>query len=361
MSTSTIRYTANATVVISSLIKGGSFVATVAGSIGEGARGGLGGKVVATIPAAPSSSFTLRVGTAHYGGVGRSGAADGGASSALVNASSVVLVEAGGGGGQGYNNTTSYYGGFGGVVATAGNGNGGANGGAGANGATRGTGGTGASGTGANGTSAVTALGTTNGGAGYTAHGGGGGGGYAGGGGGGFVTANNASGGGGGGSSYINAAITTYAATTGANSSSAYIDVTQVIADAPLAPTLVDPFPLEYINASSSFTFTWTYNADVDSGAQNAFAMRIKSTASGSTYLYWNGTNFSSSTPVWNSSTGVQVLIPSGSFTSGTIVVFLLLLLLLSLSLSSSLSSSSRLFFPFLPLLSPFLFIIALE
>jgi hypothetical protein len=314
MSTSTIRYTANASVVLSSFLKNASFQINVAGGKGAGTYGGSGGKVNATIPAAASSTWTLRVGTAHYGG---SGLNAGGASSALLNSSSVVLVEAGGGGGQGTaSGGVNYRGGSGGTVATSGIGGNGANAGTGANGGTRGTGGTGPSGNGSNGVNAVTAIGSTSGGAGYTSHGGGGGGGYAGGGGGAYAATNNAGAAGGGGSSYIASSITTYSATTGTNATTPWIEVTQIIVDAPLAPTLVDPFDLEYINATASFTFKWDYNPDTDSGDYNAYCFRLKSTAAGSTYTYWNGSSFIS-TPTWMSDTTSQVVIPAGTFTAG--------------------------------------------
>lgn len=73
-----------------------------------------------------------------------------------------------------------------------------------------------------------------------------------------------------------------------------------VYGTAPNAPTLLVPGNASYANVASGLTFTAQYNS-TDGEAQNAYAMRIK-TSGASSYSYWNAsTSALQSTIVWNS------------------------------------------------------------
>jgi hypothetical protein len=76
---------------------------------------------------------------------------------------------------------------------------------------------------------------------------------------------------------------------------------------APSAPTLVNPTASSVQTAANPIAFSATYNS-TDGYSQNAYALRLK--AGSGSYTYWNGTNFSSSSAVWNT---VSTL-PNGSF-----------------------------------------------
>jgi uncharacterized repeat protein (TIGR02543 family) len=92
---------------------------------------------------------------------------------------------------------------------------------------------------------------------------------------------------------------------------------------APSSPTLSAPVNGSYDDAASGVTFAATYNS-TDTQAQSAYALRLK--LSGGVYGYWNGTDFSSTTPVWNAITTApgatfSVVVPSGvTIQGGTFV-----------------------------------------
>jgi hypothetical protein len=88
---------------------------------------------------------------------------------------------------------------------------------------------------------------------------------------------------------------------------------------APLAPHLL--FPLEALcyDIAAGVTFSAIYNS-TDSANQNAFALRVS--VSGGSYGYWNGTDFSSASVVWNAvatpDTGMFfVSVPAGVLANG--------------------------------------------
>jgi hypothetical protein len=93
---------------------------------------------------------------------------------------------------------------------------------------------------------------------------------------------------------------------------------------APSAPTLQTPVNASYDDVSPG-AFSAVYNS-TDGFNQNAYALRLK--LSGGSYGYWNGTDFSSSSPVWNTistapgasfnvSVPNGVTIPGGTFVDG--------------------------------------------
>lgn len=319
---------------------------TVYGGAGENppnVAGGLGGRVDGTITMSVTDTLTIYAAISsffssgnqlggrgyHAGGNGGNNAYweyskgfGGGGSSAVLKAGTVML-EAGGGGGTAGGPVSN----GGAVSAYGGAGYGGAGATAGADGATSGWlvgGGGGKAPTltadGAGGTSVISghtgSAGSAGvGGAGASADtsvtladsaGGGGGGGYKGGGGGGaggYVGISDVAPGGGG------AGGLSYAASTVGNpqffdgtSTGGSVTVTYTYADVPLAPTLLLPASGGYLNLAGSVTFNFQPNhgtgASPDSGTINAFAMRVK--LAGGTYGYWNGTNFTSTSVVWN-------------------------------------------------------------
>lgn len=83
---------------------------------------------------------------------------------------------------------------------------------------------------------------------------------------------------------------------------------------APNTPTLQNPANASYVDVASGYTFTPQYNA-ADNTPMQSYQMRIR--LSGGTYGYWNGTNFSSTTPVTMTLTALpgatfSVAIPNG-------------------------------------------------
>jgi len=87
--------------------------------------------------------------------------------------------------------------------------------------------------------------------------------------------------------------------TAGVNTGAGYAVITYKVADAPLVPTLTGPAPGAVVNTKDSgITFLFAYNPGTDSGTINAVALRLKQGTDA--YGYWNGTDFSSSDPVWN-------------------------------------------------------------
>jgi hypothetical protein len=94
-------------------------------------------------------------------------------------------------------------------------------------------------------------------------------------------------------------------------------------ATAPSAPTNQLPANSSYADVSTSINLSAIYNP-TDNVPQNAYALRLKK--SGGTYGYWNGTNFSSSTPVWNTNTTLPgqtftITIPGGvAIPGGTLI-----------------------------------------
>lgn len=76
------------------------------------------------------------------------------------------------------------------------------------------------------------------------------------------------------------------------------VAITYTIADTPNIPTLISPSSTSFIDTNSlGVTFTGVYNPQTDSGALNAVALRLQ--VDGGSAEYWNGINFSSSTPQW--------------------------------------------------------------
>lgn len=273
----------------------------------------------------PGGAGGTNGGTTGLGGHG------GGGSTGVVK-SGTLMLEAGGGGGAGGDALTSsgYYGGGGGAggqYPTAGgsgtgmsasDGGGGGGSGNGVNGA----GGTGGTTPSAGNGSPGSAGSAGNGGAGgnaavyvYDGGGGGGGGGYWGGGGGGGGGGTGGGGGGGGGACYAAPAVISPSFGLGGSTGYGSVQVNYTTADAPLTPTLGSPSSGAYVDAVGAITFTWTYNQGTDSGTQTAFALRRKIGVGA--YGYWNGTNFSSTTPVWNTSTAQSVTIPASVFADG--------------------------------------------
>lgn len=109
---------------------------------------------------------------------------------------------------------------------------------------------------------------------------------------------------------------------TGSSVLTLYGDNTTFIS-APSAPTLTSPANASYIDVSSGASFTATYNS-TDNYAQNAYALRIK-TSGASSYSYWNAsTSALQSTVVWNSDSVAvgaswTVTLPSGVLADGNI------------------------------------------
>lgn len=95
----------------------------------------------------------------------------------------------------------------------------------------------------------------------------------------------------------------------------------------PSPPTLTSPVTAAYDDVSGGLTFSATFNS-TDAKNQNAYAMRMK--ISSDSYGYWNRTDFSSSSAVWNSITTLPgaswsvtipagVAVPSGTFSNGSV------------------------------------------
>lgn len=62
-------------------------------------------------------------------------------------------------------------------------------------------------------------------------------------------------------------------------------------------PTLTGPVNAAYVNAAAGLIFGFEANPGTDSGPMNGVALRLKQ--SGGTYGYWNGTDFTSTHPVF--------------------------------------------------------------
>lgn len=247
----------------------------------SGTYGGAGGYVKATLPVTPGETLGVNVGGAggtYNGGAvsDRSGLNEGGGMSDVRQggtSTADIVVAGGGGGGAG--------------DIGAGGGGGSPSGGGGAythpggggsqvSGGTYGGGGShsGAAFTGGNG----------------DLSGGGGGGGYFGGGGG------NASSGGGGGSSWVGPTAFNALFSNGVVHGNGSVVIT-VAASA--APTLLTPTNSAYIDASGTVTLAWIYSESAAGTTQTGYQARQKIGAGA--YGYWNGADWSSPTPVTNS------------------------------------------------------------
>ena len=310
--------------VVTATVDGAPGAAGANGSAGVGGAGANGGEVKGTISCTAGSTLSCYVGDQgtngyHAGGSGAAGAGSSGGfgsgghaggSSAIVQ-SATLLIEAGGGGGGGGGTAqsgslgaggasstgaqTPASGSNGGFISTNGQSAGGGGGGGGGYNAAGGPGG---------------APGAGTGGLGGTAPGGGGAGGT--------LSTNFMAGGGGGagGKSFAAGAVSSVTFNDGA-SSSAFVTLVATVADAPLAPTLTAPANSSYLDANSAVTLQWTYNPGVNTGTQNAYALRMK-LSGGSTYSYWNaGTSTWQSTIVWNSYTTTSVTLPTSAFSDG--------------------------------------------
>lgn len=310
------------------------------------------GKVVGYIAMSATDTLTITIGGTggsasgstggthgtgfHNGGDGANGftsgltgqGGGGGGGSTAVQKGSTLYIEAGGAGASGGSVvSTGYYGGAGGkggknptngaggtgysAIDQPGGGTSGSGTGNGAGGAASGNGGSAGSAASAGVGGAGGASTTTQ----YAGGGGGGGGGSYGGGGGGGGGLTSGGGGGGGGTSYASGSVTSAVFTDGASDGASKVQIDYTTADAPLAPTLGAPASGSYQDGAAAILFTWTYNVGTDSGTQSAFALRRK-TGLGA-YGYWNGTDFSSTTPVWNTSSVQSVSIPASVFTNG--------------------------------------------
>lgn len=263
----------------------GSAVITVAGQ----GTGGDGAVITASVPGSPAT-LTCTPGY-HAGGSGTGSGSSGGSSSAVLQ-SGTLLAEAGGSGGTGAFVTGS--------LGTGGNG-GTPNG---QQGGARGAGIGGVSGAG--GAVGGNASGGGNG-------GGGGGGNGPGSGGSGLGTG--AGGGGGGGGSYVAPSLTGVSMTA-SNSGAGYVIVSWQIYNAPLVPTLTSPANAAFIDSNAAgVAFKATYNQG-SAGPLSAVALRVSK--DGAAYGYWNGTNFTSTTPVWNTGGTISGI---GAVNGGTITV----------------------------------------
>jgi hypothetical protein len=89
--------------------------------------------------------------------------------------------------------------------------------------------------------------------------------------------------------------------------------ITEVIVDAPLAPTLVLPTANAFVDINLATTFQWDYEAPDTDGGYAAYALWVLADDA-SIDGYWDGTDFSSPTPVWMPDTGGAVTIPEGIF-----------------------------------------------
>ena len=151
--------------------------------------------------------------------------------------------------------------------------------------------------------------------------GGGGGGGKFGGGGGSGGGSNSGGGGGAGGISWVDTDVLNPQIYEGGSTLYGSVRLTFTVADAPLFPYLTEPtnggfVDVDDITASTRLGFT--YRPGTDSGVLNAYALRIKPV--GGSYGYWNGVDFSDTSPVWMpcEPTTTFVDIPNTAFTPGT-------------------------------------------
>lgn len=253
----------------------------------------------------------------HAGGAGAHNSSTGlnsggGGGSTAIQKGATVLVEAAGGGGQGdsgsfasqtlgaaaYANTLTGQVGGGGLHSP-----GTFNNNAGGGGATvtsDGSGGTASGGTagsaGSSGVGGAGGAGTANSGA-----GGGGGGGHKGGGGGGGGATGGTGGGGGGGAGacYTDSSITVNTIEP-ASSGFPSVSLSYTIIDAPPSPTLYQPGNSSYADPfGAGITFSAFYNqgSTGDVGVLEQVALRLSK--DGGAYGYWDGTDFTTSTPVW--------------------------------------------------------------
>jgi hypothetical protein len=290
---------------IPSTLAGTTMQVTVVGGPGAGS-GGKGGRLTAVMPVTAGDVITGTVASgsagAHSGGSGSGGWGHGGGSTSLLR-NGTKYAEAGGGGGAGE---------FG--AGGSGGGPGTPSGSPGSNFGTAATAGTG-------GVAGATAG---NGGNGSGVGGAGGGGGGAGPGGGAsgavgpgaFAT-------GGGGASFAHSALTSVV--YHADGTSAYVSVTYALTTAPASPTLTYPIPNSYADpANTIIHHEGIYNPVAGSGPLEKVTLRFSQ--DGAAYGYWNGTDFSSSTPVWvvpTSGAGVgagghfNVAIPAGLHSNG--------------------------------------------
>lgn len=304
-------------VVTFSIIGGSGELAQLGGTL---KLPGGGAEVFGAVAMTISDTLTIVVGRQGglIGGVGHSnggncgtistGPAGGnGGGSTSISKGATLLAVAGGGGGS----TIHFPGGSGGYPGEDGQAHGLPVAGKGAGAVTGGGRGLGPGGSnGTNGTDAPTGTGGNGGNASTgDGSGGGGGGGYAGGGGGGGGNTADSAGPGGGGSSFVDATVENPFLSGPGSASSSWLGdgfavITQTYADPPLIPTLLTPASGQYLDAHAlGVMFSWTYNRDVDSGAQNKYALRIK-TATGA-YQYWNATTVAlQSGIVWNTLVG---------------------------------------------------------
>lgn len=102
-------------------------------------------------------------------------------------------------------------------------------------------------------------------------------------------------------------------------STNAHLTIPGYIAlTAPSAPTLTTPANGSYLTELGATTFKATYHS-TDTLAQNAYAMRIR-TSTSATYKYWNATSKAlQSTAVWNSVTTATGASWSASLTAGVL------------------------------------------
>lgn len=77
--------------------------------------------------------------------------------------------------------------------------------------------------------------------------------------------------------------------------------------------SLLSPISGVYLDGTSAITYNWAYT-NIDGSTQAAYALRVKIAG---TYYYWNGTNFSSSTIVWNTSSSGSITVPGSVLSNG--------------------------------------------
>jgi hypothetical protein len=250
--------------------------------------GGKGGYIQATIPTTPGETLYVNVGGAGgtFNGAGTSGTAPFGGGGGMSDvrqggtATSNIVVVGGGGGGCGVHANggfggSSGFGGGGGVAGGLAYGGGG--------GATTSSGGSAGGGTTAGGPGSAFTGGNG-------AYAGGGGSGYYGGGGGGTVVGG--SGGGGGGSSWAGATAFNVSYKDGKQTGNG---VVKISIPAPPSPTLNTPYSGQNMDVSGGVTLAWTYNQSAAGTTQTGYQARR---ATGGAYHYWNGSNWTSASPV---------------------------------------------------------------
>lgn len=113
---------------------------------------------------------------------------------------------------------------------------------------------------------------------------------------------------------------------SGIDTGTGYVAVTYDVADAPVAPLLVNPPASSFVDTNADgVTFVGTYQTmGADTGALLGVALRLK--IDGGTVHYWNGTDFTSTSPVYvTPDTGIgvtngenfSVTIPAGLLADG--------------------------------------------